>query len=316
MIRWGILGMGKIATRFMQSLNKSQEGYLYAGASLTAVKREQFSLNHPHILIYPTYEDLLEDPNIDAVYIATRHNDHYQWAKAALLKKKAVLCEKPATLTYTQTEDLCQLAKSNQTFFMEAMKTRFIPLVADMKKVVASGEIGEVQRIETSFCSDVDYQEGHYLFDKEQGGVLYDVGTYNIATTLDYITSPLQKVSTQVIYKNGVDAYDVVELVFESGKTAKLEMAIDRSKEKNMINYGSQGTMTAVPFYRPEQAIITINNQQRVIEKSYIYDDFFTEIEEVHRCLKEKIIESPRMSLQDSLDCMYVMEKIRESFYD
>ena len=66
-----------------------------------------------------------------------------------------------------------------------------------------SGEIGEVQRIETSFCSDVDYQEGHYLFDKEQGGVLYDVGTYNIATTLDYITSPLQKVSTQVIYKNG-----------------------------------------------------------------------------------------------------------------
>ena len=83
-----------------------------------------------------------------------------------------------------------------------------------------------------------------------------------------------------------------------------------------MIIYGSQGTMTAVPFYRPEQAIITINNQQRVIENSYIYDDFFTEIEEVHRCLKEKIIESPRMSLQDSLDCMYVMEKIRESFYD
>lgn len=316
MIRWGILGMGNIAMRFMKSLENSETGYLYAGASLTTAKREQMTIEHPDILMYSTYDELLGDPQVDAVYIATRHNDHYRWAKAALLKKKAVLCEKPATLSYNQTLELCQLAKENQIFFMEAMKTRFVPLVADMKKVIVSGEIGEIQRIETSFCYDVDYHEGHYLFDQDQGGILYDVGTYNIATTLDYITSPLQKVLTHVEFQNGIDSYDEVELFFESGQTARLEMALDRNKEKIMTIYGTQGTMTAVPFYRPEQAIITIHNQQRIIEKPYVYDDFYTEIEEVHRCLKDHRIESPRMTFQDSLDCISVMEKIKESFHD
>lgn len=316
MIRWGILGMGNIATRFIKSLANSEEGYLYAGASLTASKREQFCLNYPHILMYSSYDDLLDDPLIDAVYIATRHNDHYQWAKAALLKNKAVLCEKPATLTYAQTKELCQLAKEKHIFFMEAMKTRFVPLVSDMKKIVESGVIGKVQHIETSFCYDAEYHKGHYLFDKDQGGILYDVGTYNIATILDYINSPLQSLSTHVEYRNGVDAYDEVELVFESGQTAKLEMALDRNKEKVMTIYGTKGTITAVPFYRPEKALVTIGNLQETIQKPYIYDDFFTEIEEVHRCLQENRIESPRMTLQDSLDCMLIMEKIKESFYD
>lgn len=316
MIRWGILGIGNIAMRFMNSLANSEDGHLYAAASLTAHKRVSFHQLYPNVKVYDDYTTLLNDPSIDVVYIATRHLDHYQWAKAALERKKAVLCEKPATLSYQQTKELCELAKTQQTFFMEAMKTRFVPLVADMKKVVDDGLLGDILRIETAFCYDVDYREGHYLFEADQGGILNDVGTYNIATTLDYIHSPVQSVESTVVKKYGVDAYDYVEIIFASGQTALLEMALDRQKDKKMTIYGTQGTMTAEPFYRPEFAKITINNQEKVIQKAYIHDDFFTEIEEVHHCLKNHKIESPRMTFQDSIDCMAVMEKIRESFHD
>lgn len=316
MIRWGIIGLGNIAMRFMKSLANSNEGVLYGVASLTPKKREMFQRQYPHIRVYEDYESLLDDPQIDAVYIAVRHQDHYQWAKEALQRQKAVLCEKPATLSYQQTKELCDLANLHQTFFMEAMKTRFVPLALELKKVIDEGIIGDILKVETSFCYEIEYRQGSYLFETDQGGILYDVGTYNLAATLDYIHSPVRSIVTKIEKKYSVDVYDYVEIIFESGQRAILEMAMDRQKDKKMTIYGSLGYITAEPFYRPEQAKIFVNNQETVLQKSYIYDDFFTEIEEVHRCLKNHWIESPRMTFQDSLDCIKVMERIKECFHD
>lgn len=316
MIRWGIIGIGNIAMRFMRSLANSEEGYLYGAASLTQRKRENFHQQYPHVQVYESYEALLDDENIDAVYIATRHKDHYQWAKEALKRHKAVLCEKPATLSYHQTVELCDLAKQNQTLFIEAMKTRFVPLIQDIKALLEEGVIGEIERVETSFCYDIEYRQGHYLFDEDQGGILYDVGTYNIASTIDYIHSPLVSVQSDVEKNYQVDVYDQVELTFESGQTARLEMAMDRNKKKIMTIKGTLGTLTCEPFYRPTTALIIVENKEKTIQKDYIHDDFFTEIQEVHRCLKNQWIESPRMTFQDSKDCMMIMEKIKESFHD
>ena len=156
----------------MQGLAYFDDASLYAIASYTAKKREEFVHEHPDVIAYDDYHALLDDKNIDAVYIAMRHNDHYQWAKEALMKGKAVLCEKPATLSLNQTQELCYLAIQNHTFFMEAMKTRFIPLIDDIKKELDSGVIGDILNIETYFCSDVPYQPQHYLFDEKQGGAL------------------------------------------------------------------------------------------------------------------------------------------------
>ena len=220
MIRWGILGAGNIAKRFIKSLAHSQKGMLYAMASYTFEKRQELMKSYSEVIVYDDYEKLLNDPLVDVVYIAMRHGDHYQWAKRAIEKKKAVLCEKPATLSYQQTKDLCDLSKQNRVFFMEGLKTRFIPLVEDIKKTLEQGVIGDILRIDNTFCSDVPYNEKSYLFDKEQGGALYDVGIYNIATILDYIHSPLMKVESHVEKAYGVDAHDVIELTFESGQTA------------------------------------------------------------------------------------------------
>lgn len=315
MIQWGILGAGKIAGRFIQSLANSTDGQLYAIASFTKKNRQDYRERFPSIHVYESYTQLLDDPHVDAVYIAMRHKDHYQWAKEALIRKKAVLCEKPATLSYQQTKELCDLARQHQTFFMEAMKTRFVPLISDIKELLEQGEIGEIVRIETCFAYDVEYREGHYLHDKDEGGILYDVGSYNLASILDYIHSPIKNIFSQIFFENEVDVNDQIELTFESGQTALIDIACNENKDKLMTIIGTQGQIVANPFYRPVCAIVSLKNGQKyTIQKPYIYDDFYTEIDEVHQCLLHHQIESSRMSFQDSLDVITAIEKIRKTF--
>jgi len=317
MIQWGVLGYGNIAKRFIKGLSYSENGQLYGVASLTPQKRQQCLCDHPHLHIYEKYEDMIQDENIDAIYIAVPHASHYQWAKEALLHNKAVLCEKPAALTYKQTKELCDLSKKKHTVFMEAMKTRFIPMVTEIKSLLEKGVLGEIQCIQTSFCSDVPYDKESYLFDQVQGGALYDVGIYNIATILDYIHEAVVDIKGHIEYRYGVDSYDYIELEFESGKKAIIEVAIDRKKPKAMIITGTLGTLKAEPFYRPTEVIVELNNGESFTgKKEYQYDDFYGEIEEIHRCIAYIQNESLRMSHQDSLDCITLIEKIRGVLYD
>lgn len=314
MIHWGILGYGNIAQRFIKSLAYSDEGELYAIASFS--QNDKVREEHPDIHIYKHYQDLIEDPEVDAIYIALRHGDHYQWAKEALLQNKAVLCEKPATLSYQQTKELCELSKQKCTFFMEAMKTRFIPMVDEIKKVIHQGTLGNIQRIETSFCSDVPYHQKSYIFDQKQGGILYDCGVYNIEMILDFIHAPVVDIKVDFQEKYGVDAYDVIELTFETGQTALIECALDRNKEKSMKMICEQGVVYATPFYRPQEAIIEFNNGESFTGmKPYLYDDFYGEIAETHRCIAYILEESPRMTHQESLNAIHLIERIKEKMY-
>ena len=199
---------------------------------------------------------------------------------------------------------------------MEAMKTRFIPLVLELKKQLDEGLIGDILRIENRFCYDItNASQTRYLFDQEQGGILNDVGSYNIASILDYIDSPVQSIESSVQYMQGVDCHDQITITFTSGQVGYLEIAMDENLSPLMTIYGSKGKITCMPFYRPTQATIELNNQEAYhIHKDYIFDDFYTEIEEVHQCLKNHQYESQRMSLKDSIDCAMLIEKIKQTF--
>lgn len=306
MIRWGILGAGKIARRFLQSLSHSDEGVFYAIGSYSKDKRNDFK--DCGCIVYDNYEDLLNDRNVDAVYIANIHAMHYQWAKYAIMKGKHVLCEKPATLTYNQTKELCNLSKEYNVLFLEGMKSRFVPLINHLYTLFKEGYFGTIQRIETSFCSSVTDMDC-YVYDKVQGGALYDVGIYNIAMIIDLIDSAITDIKGTIEFNYGVDCYDHIELIFDNGQIGVIECAIDRAKDKGMIIYTDKGVLKASPFYRPEIAYFN----DEVIEINYIYDDFYTEILEVHKCIKERKIESDRMSHNDSLKCIEIIEMIRES---
>lgn len=313
MIRWGLIGLGSTVKRFMEGLAMTHDGTMVAFASRTPSKNEAFGLSYPSAKSYVKYEDLLEDENVDAVYITLRHADHFKWAKAALLKGKSVLCEKPATLSSSETKELSELSKASNLFFMEAMKTRFVPLTQTIRDALTEGLIGKPIRIETSFCYSIDYLPDHYLYDPIQGGILYDVGSYNLAMILDLIHSPVIALSLNSEMKYGVDVYDWVELSFETGETAVVEVAMDRNKPRLMTITGEKGTLTAEPFYRPQRVVIQPTGGEEIRYESVV-DDFVWQIEESHRCIEQHLSESPRMTHQASIECIEIIERIRESF--
>lgn len=315
MIRWGLIGLGSTVKRFMEGLALTRDGTMVAFASRTPSKNEAFGLAYPNAKAYKQYEDLLNDECVDAVYITLRHADHYKWAKAALLKGKAVLCEKPATLSAIETKELSEISKENNVFFMEAMKTRFVPMTQKIRDALADNLIGKPLRIETSFCYSIDYHPDHYLFDPIQGGILYDVGIYNLAMILDLIHSPVIGLSLNCEMNYGVDTYDWVELQFETGETAVVEVAMDRNKPRIMTITGEKGILTAEPFYRPQKVIIQPQDGQEIRYDSVV-DDFVWQIEESHRCIMQHLYESPMMSHQASIDCIEIIERIHAQFKD
>lgn len=312
MIHWGVIGYGRIAKRFIESLSFSEVGKLYAIASHS--KQKQLHHLDEDIKIYDDYEKLINDEHIDAVYIALPHAYHYQWAKKALLNNKVVLCEKPATLSYEQTKELCDISKQKHTLFVEGIKTRFIPMILEIKSLIDKGTIGDIQRIETAFCGNVDYDENSYLYDVKQGGALYDLAIYNIATILDFIHSPVKDIQVKTKYEHHIDVHDEVELLFENGQSAYIEVSMCSQPKRNMKIIGTLATIEADPFYRPTQATVHFTNGESFTgEMPYQYDDFYTEIEEVHRCIAYIETESPRMTHQDSLDCIRLIERIKEA---
>ena len=135
MIRWGILGAGKIAFRFAKSLRNLNDCALYAISGRSEEKLHAFAQDFPCERIYLDYEDFLHDPDVDAIYLSLPHGLHYEWAVKALSAGKAVLCEKPAALNSDQVRRIKQCALKHGILFMEAMKTRFTPLYRQIKEL-------------------------------------------------------------------------------------------------------------------------------------------------------------------------------------
>ena len=317
MIRWGIIGLGNIAIRFAKSLEHSKQGKLAAIASRTAEKREQYVNLYPGIKAYESYDDIIQDPDIDAVYVALPHGFHKEWVLKALQCHKAVLCEKPVGLNQQEMEEIKACALKHQTFFMEALKTRFVPLMDEIKAELKKGIIGKIQSVEASFCYDVrglPRRKGWYLFEKDQGGALLDVGPYPVSFVLDLLETPITKIESEMVYdEEGIDHHFIGKLYFEDGAIGIVEGAIDGMKERTAHIVGTLGTMEVPVYNRPLEYTIKLSDGQVIHQEQALeVDDMFGEIEEVHRCLKEGLLESPRYSFEDSLKEMKVMDDIRQ----
>lgn len=313
MINWGIIGAGKIAHRFCEALKQDKRANLEAVSCRTVEKAEVFRQEFPCNKAYGSFQAVLDDEAIDAVYIALPHGHHYEWVKKAILANKMVLVEKPATINLEQIEEIKVLAKKHQVLFMEAMKTRFIPGYLEAKKMVNDGIIGHVEKIETCFCGEVKYDLDCYLFDDKQGGGLLDVGIYNISYLEDYFKGRITDVKVESkLHSCGVDSYVNAMIDFE-GQTGIVECAIDRKKENQAVFTGTKGKMVIKPLHRPLDIEVSLNDGQ-IIKKhvAYDYDDFYSEIAHFNDLIIAKKTESPIMTLDDSLRCAYILETIRK----
>ena len=153
MINWGIVGAGRIAHRFCEALAQDSRANLEAVSCRTLEKAKAFQEKHPCNKAYDSFQAVLDDPEIEAVYIALPHLYHFEWVKKAILANKKVLVEKPATMNTAEMEEIKDLVKKHHILFMEAMKTRFVPGYQEAKSLVSEGIIGELECLENSFCT-------------------------------------------------------------------------------------------------------------------------------------------------------------------
>lgn len=306
-MKWGILGAGRIANRFSESLKNVVGCELYAVACRTQEKANHFQEKHPCKKAYAGFENIVNDPEIDAVYIAVPHQFHYEWIIKCLNAKKAVLCEKPACMNASEMKDVMECAKKNKTLFMEAMKTRFVPLYQEIKKRVESGEIGQLRSVSASFCNDIPKEmlQGSYYVDPRSGGALTDAGIYPIGWLEDYLKEDFTLSHLYDQTRQDVNYY--TRAVLQFGKAVgTMECGMDRSRLKDAVLIGDRGTIVVKNMHRATEALI----KGTEIEMSYDHDDFYSEISHFAELFKEGKIESPIMPFASSLRCAEIMDCI------
>ena len=181
-LRWGIIGPGRIARQFAGALQVVDNSCLQAIVGRNKSKAERFARDHGAAIFYDNHIALLNDPDIDAVYIATPHRSHYVLARDCLLAGKPVLCEKPMTVNAREARQLIALSRQNDVFLMEALWTRFLPIYEEVSQWLVAGRIGKVNSITSSFGLVFPRKPQDRLLNKDlAGGALLDLGVYNLA---------------------------------------------------------------------------------------------------------------------------------------
>ncbi len=314
-MRFGIIGYGKIARKFVKSITYSNNNEVVAIASRSVKADDEYIVNHPSVKVYQDYNDLLNDDNVDAVYIAIPHKYHYEWIIKALQHKKAVLSEKPAVLKKEEMEHIKQVATENHVCFLEALKTKmndsFIHLKEDIKM------IGEIESIEANFCFDGTSLKGTgtYLFEEDQGGALNDVGSYLLGFTMSLVNSKVIHVDTVAKIVDGVDEHFHAYLAFENGTIAHLEGAIDQNKERYAMIKGKMGNIYVPMFNRMNDYTIMLPGGTE-IKRDYpiVGDDMTYQINIIADCASKGLVESPLHTLDEMIEIVDVTCQIRNSF--
>ena len=315
MIRWGILGGGNIARRFAQSMEDVSGSRITAVSCRSREKAEDFAGRYGIERAFGSHESLLEDDQVDAIYLALPHGLHCRWAVRALKAGKAVLCEKPAAMSEEEMRLIAGTARECGVLFMEAMKTRFIPAYREVKRRIGEGAIGEVVSVETSLCNAMPFDSARptYHTDPSQGGALLDVGIYCACYLEDFLRGDPVLKDLKAEFQGGVDFYADAELAFSSGR-GRLTCAFDRAEPRRALITGTKGKILVEELHRPREFTVFTGAGEEKVLIPYEVDDFYGEIVHFADCLKKGRKESPVMPFDASIRCARILDRIREDF--
>ncbi|NLY47910.1 MAG: Gfo/Idh/MocA family oxidoreductase [Clostridiales bacterium] len=317
-IRWGILGTGFIASKLAEALISLDDCTLAAVASRDAGRAKEFAEKYNIEKYYGSYGELSEDPDIDVVYVAVPHTGHKDATELCLRNRKAVLCEKPFTINSRETEELIRLAKENNVFLMEAMWTKFLPASLQVKKWIKEGRIGKVRHIKANFGFYNEFDPDSRLYNPELGGgALLDLGIYPITYATFLLDSMPERVySCAEIGRSGVDEQNVVILQFRDGILADLSSAVSAALGRDALIAGEKGIIVVDWFWMATRARLYDNGYNLIEEfhEPFRTNGYEYEAEEVNRCLREGLLESPHVPLEDTLSIMKIMDGIRSSW--
>ncbi|MDQ0229409.1 Gfo/Idh/MocA family protein [Metabacillus malikii] len=294
-VRWGILSTARIGReQVIPAINRSKLAEVAAIASgRETVKEVAAELNIPKT--YSTYEELLADPEIDAVYIPLPNHLHKQWVIEAAKHGKHVLCEKPATLDSDDTAEMTAICRQNDVKFMEAFMYQFHPMNQRVKEIIASGEIGDIKIVRSSFSFYLSDRETNIRMKKEMGGgALYDIGCYCIHAIRTVTGSEPErlKASANICPESGVDLTTTVQMTLENGIQAIFDCSFDMYGGQFYEVVGTKGKIRVPYAFRPDQhgngegiVIIESNHEERT--ETFPADIYVLEIDHLSGAIIE-----------------------------
>ena len=312
-LKWGILGPGNIARDFAQALNRVN-GEVYAVASRNKERAEKFARENNVKKAYGSYDEIIKDKDIDVVYIATPHSNHYEYIIKSLNNNKHVLCEKAITVNERELEEALKIAREKNLVLEEAMTLFHMPLYEKVIKKINKKDLGKVNMVQVSFGSFKEYDENNRFFNLDlAGGALLDIGTYALSFARYFLSSmPEEILSTVKKAKTGVDEESGIILKTKEEEIATISLAFRSKMPKRGIVSCDNGFITIDNFPRANKATINyLDGAVEVIEcgeeeKALDYEVIFME---------EKINENKESnSIELTYDVTKIMNKVRKDW--
>ena len=308
----GIIGTGSIARTICKTLNtlKDPEIVLYACASRREEKSKLFAEENNIKHFYGSYEAMLKDPNVDLVYIATPHSEHYKHIKMSLEHNKNVLCEKPLCVNYKQAEAMFKLAEEKNLLLQEAFWTRFTPASRYLKTLMAS--FNNISQVKITF--------GMYLKHIKRlsdpslaGGALLDLGVYPISMAMNLLGNECQLTDLKYhLLKTGVDKDDDITLIFNNKTIVNIRISMAKPMFSNFTLKAENGSLRVKGINLHKKAEVNFNNHVTKVNFNNIVNGYEYQFIKVKEALKNNLLQCQEMTKEDSLAILKVLDEIRK----
>lgn len=314
-VKYGIIGAGKIAEKFVDACNQVEGAEVVSVGARSLEKAQNFADIFQIKHAYGSYQELVDDDEVQAVYIAVINVAHFPAIELAAKAGKAILCEKPAIMTAEQSKNLQKLLQETNVLFMEALWTIFLPVVQMSKKWIAEERIGTVKAIDTTFSFWGEKKPGSRLYEKDLwGGGLIDVGVYCIALCMCITeTNPIDIKSMEYIGDTQVDEYGSVLLRFPNDIIAEGHYGISLHRRREALIYGEEGYIEIEDFVNGMH--VHLFNRRNELLETYTSEHkngFIYEVEHFTQLYLAGEKESTIHPISRSLAYADIYERIRE----
>jgi predicted dehydrogenase len=312
---WAILGCGRIARKFSNDLRLLPNARLYAAASRTIENAQLFANEMGFEKAFGSYEEMLNDPEVEIVYIATPHSHHCEHTLLCLNNKKAVLCEKAFALNKHEVQLMVDSARKNNTFLMEAIYTLFQPSYQKAMEIVRSGELGalKIVRSDFAFNAEKDYTKRLYNVNLG-GGSLLDIGIYPVFMSLKALGKPSEIKTMASFSPSGAE--ETIQMIFRysGGEMANLASSFASHSSTQTEFWCEHGFVLLNRRFFAPTTIAYSKRAEPVINISFPKKEglgYELEAAHVMECVEKGIIESPLLSHSFSLDLMEILDRVR-----
>lgn len=317
-IRWGIIGTGNIASQFADGLGVLPDAQLVAVGSRTQASADVFGDKYQIPHRHATYQALVNDPDVDIVYVSTPHPRHKEDTLLCLEAGKPVLCEKPFTLNAQDTEAVIAVARQKKLFLMEAMWTRYLPAFAKLRELLAQGVLGEVRLLQVDFGFHAQVEPSHRLLDLALGGgALLDVGVYTVSLASLVFGQQPSDIASQVFFgATGADVLSATIFRYDNCQLASLSCGLLTNTPQDAIIIGANGVIRIhAPFWHSDGLTLSLHGQDdQVFSLPRHGNGYNYEAAEAMACLRAGKLESDVMPLDETISIMQTLDQIRNQW--